>query len=79
MEGKKLEPTARNIIFKWCQEYKEDPKKYLKPGILRIIAYAVRVGQYIGIQQSKDALHAIKDEPKEEGEAGGISEATIID
>ena len=79
MEGKKLQPTARNIVFKWCQEYGKDPKKLKREDYLQVIAYAVRVGQYIGIQQSKDALHSIKDEPKEEEGGSGISEAQIIE
>lgn len=62
-----LKPTATNIINQWCKEYRKDPKKLKRDDWKQLIAYAVRVGQYVGIQQSKEAMQNIVIE-KHEGE-----------
>lgn len=65
-----MNPTATNIINVWCKEYRKDPKKLKRDDWKQIIAYAVRVGQFVGIKQSQEALQNVNIE-KAEGESEG--------
>lgn len=57
-----MNPTATNIINVWCKEYKKDPKKLKRDDWKQLIAYAVRVGQFVGIKQSQEAIQNAKIE-----------------
>lgn len=73
-----MNPTATNIINVWCKEYRKDPKKLKRDDYKQLIAYAVKVGQVVGIMESKKALQLIEPIEKAEGEPEGeTTEPTI--
>lgn len=74
-----MNPTATNIINVWCKEYRKDPKKLNRDDWKQLIAYAVRVGQFVGIKQSQEALQNVNIEKAEGKPEGETTEPTTID
>lgn len=74
-----MNPTATNIINVWCKEYKKDPKKLKRDDWKQLIAYAVRVGQFVGIKQSQEALQNVNIEKAEGKPEGESTESSTID
>lgn len=62
-----LKPTATNIISVWCKEYRKDPKELKRDDWKQIVAYAVNIGQVVGVNEARKAMANIKIE-KHEGE-----------
>lgn len=74
-----MNPTATNIINVWCKEYKKDPKKLKRDDWKQLIAYAVRIGQFVGIKQSQEALQNVNIEKAEGEPEGETTEPSTID
>lgn len=74
-----MNPTATNIINVWCKEYKKDPKELKRDDWKQLIAYAVRVGQFVGIKQSQEALQNVNIEKAEGEPEGETTEPITID
>lgn len=74
-----MNPTATNIINVWCKEYRKDPKKLKRDDWKQLIAYAVRVGQFVGIKQSQEALQNVNIEKAEGDPEGETTESTAIE
>lgn len=79
LNSKVMNPTATNIINVWCKEYKKDPKKLKHDDWKQLIAYAVRVGQFVGIKQSQEALQNVNIEKAEGEPEGETTEPSTID
>lgn len=74
-----MNPTATNIINVWCKEYRKDPKKLKRDDWKQLIAYAVRIGQFVGIKQSQEALQNVNIEKAEGEPEGETTEPSTID
>ena len=79
LNSKVMNPTATNIINVWCKEYRKDPKNLKSDDWKQLIAYAVRVGQFVGIKQSQEALQNVNIEKAEGEPEGETTEPTTID